>query len=256
MARKLKPVDDSPICATAYVKLVKLSEKQILAWADDYFASTGKWPKEYSGPIAGTGESWGRIAAAMRQGRRGLRRGYSLPRLLSERRHVRHQWNLPRLSERRILAWAGIHRKATGQWPTVKSGPVASSPGENWQAINNCLVRGCRGLRGGSSLAKLLSKHRVTAIKQALPRFKLKQILAWAKHYRAETGRRPTAESGPVAESPGDTWLKIDMALEKGVSRPAGRFQLVQAVAEERTEECVIWTSMRYNRLVGRFLPA
>ncbi len=40
-----------------------LSEKQILAWADAYFALHGRWPTEDSGTIAGTQETWGKITA-------------------------------------------------------------------------------------------------------------------------------------------------------------------------------------------------
>jgi hypothetical protein len=40
------------------------------------------------------------------------------------------------------------------------SGPIDSAPGENWSAVNACLRDGFRGLSGGSSLAKLLARHR------------------------------------------------------------------------------------------------
>ena len=39
------------------LRLPPLTEKQILAWADSYFAAQGKWPGAKSGPIAGTRET-------------------------------------------------------------------------------------------------------------------------------------------------------------------------------------------------------
>ena len=63
-----------------------LSEKQILAWADAYFAAHGKWPTRRSGPIPGTRESWSAIASAIHVGGRGFRRSSSLARLLARRR--------------------------------------------------------------------------------------------------------------------------------------------------------------------------
>jgi hypothetical protein len=42
----------------------------------------------------------------------------------------------------------------------VNSGPIPEAPGENWHAVNLALYNGHRGLRGGSSLAKLLKGSR------------------------------------------------------------------------------------------------
>jgi hypothetical protein len=65
------------------------------------------------------------------------------------------------LTERQILAWAMAHYAATGLWPGQKTGPVAASPGDRWNAIDQALARGLRGLPGGLSLARLLRKHGV-----------------------------------------------------------------------------------------------
>ena len=42
-----------------------LSEEQVLAWADAYFAVQGKWPGEDSGSIPGTRETWPGIASML-----------------------------------------------------------------------------------------------------------------------------------------------------------------------------------------------
>ena len=64
----------------------ELSEKQILAWADAYFAAHAKWPTVLSGPIPGRRETWRAINGDMHKGSHGLRRGSSLAQLLAKRR--------------------------------------------------------------------------------------------------------------------------------------------------------------------------
>jgi hypothetical protein len=62
----------------------------------------------------------------------------------------------PKLTVAQILRWADAHHRRAGKWPWSDSGPVAEATGESWQAINNALHRGLRGLPGGDSLARLL----------------------------------------------------------------------------------------------------
>jgi hypothetical protein len=136
-----------------------LSEEQVLAWADTYFADHEKWPSEQSGLISGTGETWAKITGALRNGFRGLRQGSSLAQLLAEKRGARNQKCLPSLPEEQILAWAKAHFKATRRWPVAKSGSISQSPENSWLAVDKALRRGSRGLPGGSSLSILLRKH-------------------------------------------------------------------------------------------------
>jgi len=64
-------------------KLPKLTEKQIVRWARSYRKATGRRPYYTSGLIVGTnGETWSSVETALREGRRGLRGGQSLARLL------------------------------------------------------------------------------------------------------------------------------------------------------------------------------
>ena len=122
----------------------------------------------------------------------------------------------PPLSLTQLLTWADRHRRLTGRWPTAASGPVAAAPGETWQALNRALVRGSRGLPGGSSLAAVLAEHRGRRNKAAAPPLREEQILLWAdRHYR-RTGRWPTAASGGVAEAPGENWKALASALYAG----------------------------------------
>ena len=61
---------------------------------------------------------------------------------------------------RQILAWADAFHARHGHWPHVRSGPIEDAPGETWAAVESALRSGCRGFPGGSSLYRLLKKHR------------------------------------------------------------------------------------------------
>ena len=132
--------------------------KDVLVWADAYHARHGTWPTFSSGEIPGTVWNWLRIDSWLRHGRRGLRGGTSLVKFLGKHRGIRvSRW--PNLSEKQILAWARAHYRATGRWPSRNSGTIAEAPGNTWNAVNQALVNGARGLPGGSSLAELLRGH-------------------------------------------------------------------------------------------------
>jgi len=63
--------------------LPKLTEEQILAWADAYHRRVGDWPKVKSGRIDGTnGETWATVDNTLTKGGRGLPGGSSLCALL------------------------------------------------------------------------------------------------------------------------------------------------------------------------------
>jgi hypothetical protein len=67
-----------------------LTVRQILAWADAHHARRGSWPTAHAGPVPGVpNESWGAINMALYKGRRGLRGGDSLAKLLERHRGVR-----------------------------------------------------------------------------------------------------------------------------------------------------------------------
>jgi hypothetical protein len=134
-----------------------LTVEQILAWTDAFHGAAGAWPTAKSGPVAGAGgATWGAIDRALRRGLRGLPGGSSLARLLAEHRGIRRRRLAPKLTEQQILLWARAYRVRKGRWPGARSGPVAGAPGVTWNAINQALYLGLRGLAGGSSLAKLL----------------------------------------------------------------------------------------------------
>jgi hypothetical protein len=197
--------------------LPPLSIRQVLSWADAHYQATGHWPKKDLGAIVGAPEEmWSAVDSALREGVRGFPRGSSLARQLAAERGVPNEKDLPRLSEQQILQWADAHHQRRGVWPKAASGPIADAPGETWEGITSALRAGFRGLRGGSSLARLLAEYRGVRNKQDLPPVAVEQILEWAdKHYR-RTGRWPNRDSGPVTGAPGETWETLDAALKIG----------------------------------------
>ena len=189
----------------------------ILAWGDEHFARTGRWPTQYSGDVrAAPWETWRAIDNAMRSGCRGCRGGDSLALLFH--RYRGRPLPLPRprqrLNVRKILGWADAYHRRTGQWPCQNTrGPVAEGLNDTWSAIEAALSGGLRGLAGGDSIAKILLRYRGVRRARNRPHFTLKQILACADRYHARYGRWPTPQSGPVAGAPGDTWMAIEKAL-------------------------------------------
>lgn len=198
--------------------LAPLTVGQILRWADAHYQRTGSWPKKESGPVVDApGETWKAIAMALIQRGRGLKRGGTLARLLARERGLRNHMALPPLSEAQVLAWADAHHQRAGSWPQANAGAIPVAPGEFWQAVDAALRQGHRGLPGGSSLRKLLAKHRGVRNPAALAPLTLDQILAWAEAHHEKTGRWPKRTSGIVEHVPGETWRLVNVALAQGL---------------------------------------
>ncbi len=217
----------------------RLSVARILAWADDHCRRTGRWPTRKSGAIPqSAGETWARVASAIRAGKRGLaalRKGprrYSLARLLRDRLGVRHRLELPKLNIPQVMVWADDHFRRTQTWPQQTSGPVAAAPGETWAGIASALRTGRRGLNTRISLARLLHKQRETPLAIAAPSLSVPQIVRWARAHRRRTGQWPTARSGVIPEQPHETWASVNGALQKGRRGLPGDSSLAQVLDE------------------------
>jgi hypothetical protein len=221
--------------ARNHMNLPPLTVERILAWADSYHQATGKWPKVDAGPITGAPEeTWQRVETALRDGVRGLPGGSSLAQLLAQRRGVRNEKDLPRLRPKQVLDWVDAHHQRTGKWPTCNSGPIAEAPGETWMAVHTALYDGLRGLPGGSSLARLLARHRGVPNLQALPRLTVAKVLAWADAHHRRTGQWPIKESGPIQGTRGETWKGIDRGLRRGLRGFPGGSSLARLLARRR----------------------
>jgi hypothetical protein len=233
----------------------------ILTWADEHFKQTGEWPTQQSGAISGAqGETWKGVQMALLKGRRGLPGRSSIARLLAEKRGIKHPREVTRLTEEQILAWADEHFKRTGHWPTVDAGPVLADPQITWRIIEGALRRGQRGLRGGSTLARLLAERLGARNRSDLPRLTVEQILSWADAHLARTGQWPNARSGLLEGTAGETWRNVNAALLQGLRGLAGNFSLAQLLAEQRgvrnhkalphltTEQILAWANTYHQR--------
>jgi hypothetical protein len=199
--------------------LSPLTEEQIAQWARAHMDRCGgNWPNEESGDIPeAPGETWNNVNAALRHGHRGLPGNDTLAELLARRLGLRTQVAVPALSVATILAWAGEHNAAKGQWPKRNSGPVQGHPGETWVAVNAALELGTRGLPGSSSLAQILDEHHGVPNKSRLPRLTVPVILRFADTWHGRTGEWPTSLSGAIPEMPGLTWRAVNLALHQGL---------------------------------------
>lgn len=100
------------------------------------------------------------VDSASRSDIRGLPECPSPARLLDENRGVRNERDLPALTHEQVLAWADAHHARSGTWSTRKSVPVVDAPGETWRGLDTALRKGRRGLPSGSTLLRLLARHR------------------------------------------------------------------------------------------------
>ncbi|MBI3466693.1 MAG: hypothetical protein HY000_27075 [Planctomycetes bacterium] len=214
--------------------LPKYTLRQILQWADAYHARHGKWPDHKSGLITGTnGETWCAVEIALSHGQRGLPGGSSLARLLAANRSVRHRFLTPRMSVRQILAWADAYRDRTGNWPTSEGGAVEPGNDDTWLKIDKALRHGSRGLEGGSSLFKLLARHRGVSRHVRKRPLSVDEILRWADAHRLRTGAWPTNRGRSIPEAPRETWSVIDTMLREG-KRGLPRSSLARLLAQHR----------------------
>jgi hypothetical protein len=212
--------------------LPRLTTRQVLAWARAHHRRTGSWPTAASGPILdSSGEAWGAVQAALLGGYRGLPAGLTLARLTGARRSVPRDSSRSQLTVSRVLALADAHRRRTGEWPRARSVPRPKVIGETWRTIDEALRTGQRGLSGGLSLARLLFEHRGVRSRQYAPALRRREILTWARAHHRRTGAWPTAQSGPIAEAPDETWRAVDEALRGGRRGLQGGLTLASLLA-------------------------
>jgi hypothetical protein len=213
----------------------KLTVTRILAWADAWYARTGRWPVRQSGDIPKShGLTWRGVDTALSVGRGMLPGGSTLTQLLVEHRGIRSMHYAPPLKIRQILAWADAFHARNGRWPAASSGPVTDAPGETWIAINYALSIGCRGLPGRSSLTRLLAQERSVRRGKVRRPITVPEILQWADAYKQRHGRWPAQTSGPIPEVPGESWNDINGDLLNGRrGLPAGS-SIPRLLAEHR----------------------
>jgi hypothetical protein len=159
-----------------------------------------------------------------------------------------------------ILKWADTYYKRTGRWPTMYSGSIPGVPDATWRRVDNALRLGLRGLRGGTSLARLLAEARGVRNLCSLPRLTIQQILSWSDAHRRRASSWPTGDSGPITDAPGETWKGIDHALRLGLRGLPGESSLARLLAQRRgarniqalprltLKQILIWADAHYRR--------
>src|SRR5262249_9576598 len=120
------------------------------------------------------------------------------------KRLVRRPLSIPE-----IVVWASAYREATGKCPTKDGGPIAGAKFESWPRVAHPLRLGLRDFPGGSSLAQLLAQELGARNIHDLPPLTIEQILRWADEHHARTGEWPTAKSGVIPNSGGETWASV-----------------------------------------------
>src|SRR5262249_25485730 len=149
----------------------ELTVEQVLAWADAYHKTHGRWP--HAGirqRIPGaSGATWATIQKLLQNGSRGLPPGMTLRRILVMYRGPDARNGPPRLTVEQILRWADAYQQEHGRWPGTQSGTVAGSASETWLQISVALRLGRRGLPGGTSLGRLLAERRGVRNPACLP---------------------------------------------------------------------------------------
>ncbi len=227
-----------------HVALPALTTELILAWADAHHTRTGRWPTTTSGPVEGVPcQTWSAVGAALNMGNRGLPGGDSLARFLARHCGKRNHLTLPPFAVRQILTWADAHHTRTGAWPSGKSGPIPEAPGELWSAVECALVHGVRGLPGGDSLTRLLTRHRGVPNPAARPALSFEQIRRWVRAHFRRTGQWPRRQDGPIANVSGETWGAVSAALTIGTRGLAGGSSLAHIVRECQPTPAIPGTS-------------
>jgi len=93
-----------------------LTIDEVLRWADQHHARTGRWPTVNSGRVTGVpSENWSAINFALREGYRGLPGGLSLAQFLAKHRGKSRRYHKPLLTHDLILRWADDHRRRSGR---------------------------------------------------------------------------------------------------------------------------------------------
>ena len=137
----------------------------------------------------------------------------------------------PRLTATLVLGWADVYHASNGKWPGHGFRFDRRRPGENWRAVDKALRAGLRGLRGGSSLFRLLVRNRGVRDPRERPRLKIGQILQWADAHHRRSGQWPTFASGSIVDAPNETWARINGALKLGRRGLAGGSSLTRLLA-------------------------
>ena len=192
-----------------------LTEDMIIEAAKVHLNRDGKLP--YRGDATadfGFPETWANVDHALTAGGRGMPGASSLAKLFIEHELKSEK---PDLTEEMIIVASQKCLDRTGKLPGQYAGDATADFGfpETWVSVNGALIKGRRGMSGGSSLSKLLIKY---DLKPEKPDLSEATIIAAAKKCLDCTGKLPSQHSGDASGHFGfpETWVSVDKALRKG----------------------------------------
>jgi len=203
--------------ARTWLRPPSINLPTVMRWAKAHHARTGRWPDRSSGVVVeDPPTTWNALELAFLNGTRGLPGGRPMREYLIELCGMRDRFNLPDLDVDRIVAWAKQHHQRTGAWPDARAGAIAGSGGETWSVVSDALLRGRRGLNTVTSLGNLLRDRCGVFDRKHRPPLTDELVVRWAKAHHARTGAWPSAKSGAVHESDGETWIAVASAYANG----------------------------------------
>lgn len=210
-------------------------------------------------------DDWRNINSALRFGSRGLPGGDSLANLLERNGRKVSCINKPNLTEEEILKACEDYHKTNSKWPGGKTtDPVPGLPNETFRMLDVFLTTGGRGLRGGSSIFKLLVREgRIVILTEPII------IKSCDEHYKL-TGKWPHARTkGSVPGLPDETWSSIDESIRGGLrgSINKGELSLARLLEKIRnkvnnlnkpklTDRLILSASDEYHKLTGNWPSA
>lgn len=205
------------------------SVPKIKEWVQDWYARRGEYPIVTSGRIPGTlGETWVAVDAALRVGSRGLSGKSSLADFLFRHFGKRNAQNPPLLTASQIRDWIREWHELTGRYPQYDDGEIPNSGGEIWSSVSNALNNGKRGLPQSGTLADFIERYFGQRNRRHLPKMSESQIHTWIKNWHSRWGKFPSLNSGPIPNSGGETWLKVNRDLLDGLRGLPGKSSLAQ----------------------------
>jgi hypothetical protein len=182
-------------------------------------ANGGRNPSVMSGdatPHFGSKMTWAAVNQRLEKGWPGFSGGSSLAKFLVEHGFGRG------LTVEIVKAAIVKYRNANGgRNPTVTSGDATPYVGNTvtWRGVNSSLREGCRGLPGGSSLARFLVEHGFDEDKPDITDAELETA---CRAFHTEHGTYPKVDSGDCSRYFGwaegtDTWRNVNACIRNGI---------------------------------------
>jgi len=181
----------------------------------------------------GFSENWKNVNWALVRGSRGLPGGSSLTDVSVQMGLKDPSIKKPDLTLPMIHEAMRKFDKTHGHRPRPQDGDASIHFGypETWSAVDTALLKGSRGLVGGSSLTKEALQ---LGLRNRKPTLTLAQVKKAIREYHKKHGHPPTTYSGDASAhfESSETWMAINAALRAGVRGLPGGSSLAKLKKE------------------------